>query len=109
MSDRALSHVEVLEEVKRSIQQLLGDPFLRDLPPDVTPEEVTSRLAVLDGRALTVQLRTYDQQTIREYMQSIGRCITGSLPCALCSCSGAAGSHCEGSNESRGEGGQPAL
>ena len=61
------SHVEVLAEVRSEVRCLLKDPLLADLPPDVTPEEVSSQLALLQGRALTVQLHTYDSQIIRKW------------------------------------------
>ena len=63
----ALSHVDALERVKKTVDKLLDDPFLLDLPRDVTPDEVTSCLAVAEGRAVTVLLRTYDNQIIREF------------------------------------------
>ena len=59
--------MDVLERVKEAVGKLLNDPFLLDLPRDVTPDEVTSCLAVAEGRALTVHLRTYDDQIIREF------------------------------------------
>ena len=60
------SHLEVVAEVRGAVRQLLQDPLLHDLPPDVTPEEAGSRLAVVQGRALTLQLRTYQDRIIRK-------------------------------------------
>lgn len=60
------SHVAVSAEVQGAIGRLLKDPLLTDLRPGVTPGEVNSQLAVLQGRALTLLLRTYQDETIRE-------------------------------------------
>ena len=61
-------HVEVVSEVGRAIEHLLQDPLVGDLSPNVTPEEVSSQLALLQGRALTLQLRLYNDHTIRKKM-----------------------------------------
>lgn len=60
------SHVEVVAEARGAIHRLLQDPLLSDLGPEVTPDEVSSQLALLQGRALTLQLRMYHDQIIRE-------------------------------------------
>lgn len=60
------SHVAVLAEVQEAIGRLLKDPLLADLRPEVTPGEINSKLAVLQGRALTLLLRSYNGEIIRE-------------------------------------------
>lgn len=60
------SHVAVLAEVREAIGRLLRDPLLADLHPEITPGEVNSQLNVLHGRALTLLLRTYNDEIIRE-------------------------------------------
>lgn len=59
-------HVEVVADVRKSIERLLQDPLLNDLGRNVTPDEVSSQLALLQGRALTLQLRFYNENTIRK-------------------------------------------
>lgn len=60
------SHVEVKAEIQRAIRVLLEDPLLNDLCPDVTPEELNLKLALVQGRALNLWLRVYHDETIRE-------------------------------------------
>jgi hypothetical protein len=60
------SHVEVAADVGGAILLLLQDPLLTDLRSDVTPDEISSQLALLQGRAFTLRLRTYQDQAICE-------------------------------------------
>ena len=59
-------HPELMAKVKKLVAGLLSDPFLSDLPSDVTAEEVTSIVALEQGKAITVYVRRFDQQVIRE-------------------------------------------
>ena len=63
---KELSHVEAIQKAKEFISQLLSDPFLQDLPPDISLDEVKSKLALEQGRAITLNLRRYDDQVIRK-------------------------------------------
>lgn len=62
------SHVAVLAEVREAVGRLLKDPLLADLHPEITQGEVNSQLNVLQGRALTLLLRTYNDEIIRELL-----------------------------------------
>ena len=59
-------HPELMAKAKKLVASLLSDQFLSDLPRDVTAEEVTSIVALEQGRAITVNVRRFDQQIIRE-------------------------------------------
>ena len=59
-------HPELMAEAKKLIARLLSDRFLLGLPSDVTAEEVTSLVALELGRAITIYVRRFDQQIIRE-------------------------------------------
>ena len=59
-------HPELMAKAKKLVASLLSDRFLSDLPSDVTAEEVTSIVALEQGRAITVYVRRFDQQIIRE-------------------------------------------
>lgn len=61
-----LSHVDAIHKAKELISQLLSDPFLQDLPPDISLDEVKSKLALEQGRAITLNLRRYDDEVIRK-------------------------------------------
>lgn len=63
-----LSHVEALQKVKELTAQLLSDPFLQDLPPDISLDEVKSKLALEQGSAITLNLRRYDDEVIRKLL-----------------------------------------
>lgn len=77
------SHVAVLAEVREAVGRLLKDPLLSDLHPEITPGEVNSQLNVLQGRALTLLLRTYNDEiipvvvlqgcTVRDVMKAVER------------------------------------
>ena len=59
-----LSHVEALLRVKDLTAQLLSDPFLQDLPPDISLDEVKSKLALEQGSAITLNLRKFSDEVI---------------------------------------------
>ena len=77
------SHVEVIAEVQRAIRALLQDPLLNDLSPTVTPEEINSKLALAQGRALSLWLRVYDDHNIREKLFQLLHSFTTFFPLAL--------------------------
>ncbi len=60
-----VTHLEVMDIIKDRLKELLKDPFLTDISLDVSPEEVKSRLAVEQGRAITVHIRRFDDAIIR--------------------------------------------
>ena len=61
-----LSHPELVSRASQTVASLLADPFLSDLPRDVTPEEVSSLVALEQGRAITVYVKRFDQELIRK-------------------------------------------
>ena len=61
-----LSHPELLAKASSMITSLLADPFLSDLPRHVSAEEVTSIVALEQGRAITVFVKRFDEELIRE-------------------------------------------
>lgn len=61
-----LPHVEAIQRAKEYLAQMLSDPFLQDLPPDVSLDEVKQRLALEQGRAISLNLRKYDNEIIRK-------------------------------------------
>ena len=64
-----LSHMEVIVKVQEHIKSLLKDPFLSDLPSEVSLDKVQSQLALEEGRAITVNIRRYDDIIIRKFMK----------------------------------------
>lgn len=65
--DEQLSHVDVVLQAKQLIADLLDDPFLYDLPKDSSAGEVSSLLALEQGKAITVNVRRMDEQILRKY------------------------------------------
>ena len=63
----SISHVEVMKQIKQHISDLLADPFLKDLPKDIAPDEAKSQLALEEGKAIILYLRRYDNERVREY------------------------------------------
>ena len=61
-----LPHPELVARAKELVSSLLSDQFLSDLSSDVSAEEVTSLLALEQGRAITVHVKRFDQQLICE-------------------------------------------
>lgn len=64
-----LSHMEVIVKVQEHIKNLMKDPFLSDLPSGVSLDKVQSQLALEEGRAITVNIRRYDDIVIRKFMK----------------------------------------
>ena len=69
-----IPHVEVMKEIQRLVTELMSDPFLDDLPPRASVEDVASVLAVEQGRAITVHLKKFDSQIIRKEYLHIALC-----------------------------------
>ena len=55
------SHVDVVADVRGAVRLLLQDPLLKDLNSDITPDEISSQLALLQGHAFTLSLGTYQK------------------------------------------------
>ena len=68
MSEEAgqLSHPELVDKASKMVDSLLDDQFLSDLPRDVSADEVTSLLALEQGRAITVNVKRFDEELVRE-------------------------------------------
>lgn len=64
---KELSHVEAMKRVHELELLLLSDPFLQDLPRDVSLDEIQSQLALEQGRAISLQLRRFDNEIIRKW------------------------------------------
>ena len=62
--EEARSHKAVLEHARRLLCDLLTDPFLSDISPTCTHDEVASQLALEQGRAITVHVRRFDDQIL---------------------------------------------
>lgn len=61
------SHVELLDQIKELVHQLMADPFLNDLSFDISLDELQSQLALEQGHAMTVNVRRLDDVIIRKY------------------------------------------
>lgn len=56
-----MSHQEAMKFVADGISEIIRtDPLLRDLPPDVTLDELNSLIALEHGRAMTVVVNRAD-------------------------------------------------
>ena len=79
-----LSHSELVKRASKMVTSLLDDPFLSvsDLPRDVGVDKVTSLLALELGRAITVYVRRFDEELIREWRGQFSNnlILDGSLP-----------------------------
>lgn len=64
-------HPELMAKANKLVAILLSDSFLSDLPSDVTAEEVASIVALEQGRAITVNVRRFDQLVIREHNNKV--------------------------------------
>ena len=62
--DEQLSHVDVVLQAKQLVANLLDDPFLCDLPRDSSADQVSSLLALEQGKAITVNVRKMDEQVL---------------------------------------------
>lgn len=65
-SNDELSHVEAMKKVNKLQKLILSDPFLQDLPGDVSLDEVQSKLALEQGRGIHLNLRRLDNDVICE-------------------------------------------
>ena len=61
-----LTHKQVMDVVRTSLQDILQDPLLGDLPSDVTTEEINLQLALEYGQAMTVNVRKQDGEVLRK-------------------------------------------
>ena len=61
-----MSHVQVLAEISGALKALQKDPLLSDIGPCMNPEEIDASIALLRGQALKLQLRFFDNQTLRK-------------------------------------------
>ncbi len=55
-----LSHKEACEYVRKELNDILRDPLLKDVPQDPTSEEIKSRIALEQGKAIVVNLKRLD-------------------------------------------------
>ncbi|XP_053132790.1 U11/U12 small nuclear ribonucleoprotein 25 kDa protein [Hemicordylus capensis] len=58
--DQEEAHAEVLARWQAALARLVRDPLLCDLPAQVTPEEISSQVALEYGQAMTVRVRRGD-------------------------------------------------
>lgn len=56
-----VSHLEVMKEIKDVVKDILKDPFLNDLSPEISLDEAQSRLALEQGRAMTINIVKLDK------------------------------------------------
>ncbi|XP_001199326.2 U11/U12 small nuclear ribonucleoprotein 25 kDa protein [Strongylocentrotus purpuratus] len=56
-TEEPLSHVDAMAIVRKELGEILDDPLLKDLPPDVCAEEVNLQIALEYGQAMTVIVR----------------------------------------------------
>ena len=66
MASEELSHMEVMKKAKELVSSLLSDSALNDLPPDCDADEVSTLLALEQGRAITINLKRFDGEVIRK-------------------------------------------
>lgn len=66
--DRHDTHLQVMHNIEEKIEQLIKDPFLNDLTHDISLEEVKSRLAVEQGRAITIHIKRFDNESICKFI-----------------------------------------
>ncbi|OXB74521.1 UNVERIFIED_CONTAM: hypothetical protein H355_001903 [Colinus virginianus] len=63
-ADEELAHADVLELFQAALARLVRDPLLCDLPPQVTPEEIGSQVALEYGQAMTVRVCKADGESM---------------------------------------------
>lgn len=67
LKDSDSSHDEFMKLLQQNIAEMVSrDPCLRGLPPDVTVEELEDVIALEQGKAITLYLRKFDDDVIRE-------------------------------------------
>eukprot|EP00076_Gallus_gallus_P026976 XP_015150097.1 U11/U12 small nuclear ribonucleoprotein 25 kDa protein [Gallus gallus] len=62
--EELLAHADVLELFQAALARLVQDPLLCDLPPQVTPEEIGSQVALEYGQAMTVRVCKADGESM---------------------------------------------
>ncbi|KAJ8972122.1 hypothetical protein NQ314_000348 [Rhamnusium bicolor] len=68
-----LSHEDLLEITQSSLRRLIAaDPLLRDLPVDVTGEEVLAQIAVAQGQSITVIVTRYSESPLNVVISQKG-------------------------------------
>ncbi|XP_019466787.1 LOW QUALITY PROTEIN: U11/U12 small nuclear ribonucleoprotein 25 kDa protein, partial [Meleagris gallopavo] len=63
-AEEELAHADVLELFQAALARLVQDPLLCDLPPQVTPEEIGSQVALEYGQAMTVRVCKADGESM---------------------------------------------
>ncbi|XP_059478838.1 U11/U12 small nuclear ribonucleoprotein 25 kDa protein-like [Neocloeon triangulifer] len=64
--DSHLSHEELVNMTKTTLNTLIkNDPLLCDLPENVTLDEINAQIAVIQGTALTVNVRREDGEEVK--------------------------------------------
>ncbi|CAG9815220.1 unnamed protein product [Phaedon cochleariae] len=68
-----LSHEDLLEITQSSLRRLItADPLLKDLPVDVTVEEVLAQIAVAQGQSITVVVTRYSESPLNVVISQRG-------------------------------------
>lgn len=57
------SHNDIVQQAREITQQMLDDPFLSDLAKDCSVEHAKSKLALHQGKAITIHINRYDGET----------------------------------------------
>lgn len=66
-----LSHEDLLEITESSLKRLItADPLLKDLPADVTVEEVLAQIAVAQGQSITIIVTRYSETPLSVVVSS---------------------------------------
>ena len=73
-SRESQSHNDVVEHAKDLVQQMLDDPFLLDLTKECDVEHARAKLALHQGKAITIHINRYDGKIECKY--SIRRTVT---------------------------------
>ena len=68
-----LSHKQACEYIREELNDILKEPLLRDLPQDPTCEEIKSRVALEQGKAIIVNLKR--QGETEEILRNKFKCL----------------------------------
>ncbi len=60
LQNEGSSHLAVMKKAEGLLSTLIDDSFLSDLAEDCSLENVTSQLALLQGKAVTLHLNKFD-------------------------------------------------
>ena len=52
-----LSHKDICKSLDKELNDIIKDPLLRDLPTNSTIDEIKSRVALENGRAIIINLK----------------------------------------------------